>query len=165
MRGAAGAALPPSPSTRTQSAVSLSVSGASVYPPAAPTPRRDAAFARDRRWPRARRPLRLEAEPRPGRAHGPPGNGGGNMRRAIRIGAFVAMFGAGYLLGATTQPSAEAQVDELRKKAMESAGETGGPLGTAAKLGSTISGLQENVNELQGHIDTLNQIKASLPGG
>lgn len=48
---------------------------------------------------------------------------------------------------------------------MESAGETGGPLGTAAKLGSTISGLQENVNELQGHIDTLNQIKASLPGG
>ena len=87
------------------------------------------------------------------------------MRRAIRIGAFVAVFGAGYLLGTTTPPSAEAQVDELRKKAMESAGETGGPLGTAAKLGSTISGLQENVNELQGHIDTLNQIKASLPGG
>jgi len=83
----------------------------------------------------------------------------------IRIGAIVAVFGAGYLLGTVTQPTAEAQMGELGKKAMESASGQGGALGTAAQLGTTITGLQENVNELQGHIDTLNKIKAALPGG
>jgi hypothetical protein len=87
------------------------------------------------------------------------------MRRAIRIAAFVTVFGAGYLLGTLGQPPAEAQMDDLREKAMERAGEAGGPLGTAAQLGTTISGLQENVTELQGHIDTLNKIKSALPGG
>jgi hypothetical protein len=87
------------------------------------------------------------------------------MRRAIRIGALVTVFGAGYLLGAVTQPTAEAQMGELGKKAMEQAAGSGGALGTAAQLGTTISGLQENVTELQGHIDTLNKIKAALPGG
>ena len=87
------------------------------------------------------------------------------MRRAMRIGALVAVFGAGYLLGGATQPTAEAQMGEMGKKAMEQAAGQGGALGTAAQLGTTISGLQENVTELQGHIDTLNQIKAALPGG
>ncbi|MEB2345477.1 MAG: hypothetical protein OZ948_12115 [Deltaproteobacteria bacterium] len=87
------------------------------------------------------------------------------MRRAIRIGALVTVFGAGYLLGTLAQPAAEAQVGELGKKAMEQAAGQGGALGTAAQLGTTITGLQENVNELQGHIDTLNKIKAALPGG
>jgi len=83
----------------------------------------------------------------------------------IRIGAIVAVFGAGYLLGTVTQPTAEAQMGELGKKAMESAGGQGGALGSVAELGTTITGLQENVNELQGHIDTLNKIKAALGGG
>jgi len=87
------------------------------------------------------------------------------MRRAIRIGVLALVFAGGYLLGATTQPTAEAQMGELGKKAMEQAAGQGGALGTAAQLGTTISGLQENVNELQGHIDTLNKIKAALPGG
>jgi hypothetical protein len=87
------------------------------------------------------------------------------MRRAIRIAAFAVVFGAGYLLGTVTRPTAEAQMGELGKKAMEQAAGAGGPLGTAAKLGTTISGLQKNVSELQGHIDTLNEIKAALPGG
>lgn len=87
------------------------------------------------------------------------------MRRAIRIGALVAVFGAGYLFGVVSQPTAEAQMGELGKKAMEQAAGSGGALGTAAQLGTTITGLQENVNELQGHIDTLNKIKAALPGG
>lgn len=87
------------------------------------------------------------------------------MRHAIRIGALVVMFGVGYLLGTVTQPTAEAQMGELGKKAMEQAAGSGGPLGTAARLGATINGLQENVTELQAHIDTLNEIKAALPGG
>lgn len=87
------------------------------------------------------------------------------MRSAIRIGALVAVFGTGYLLGAVTQTTAEAQMGEMGKKAMEQAAGSGGPLGTAAQLGTTITGLQKNVTELQGHIDTLNKIKAALPGG
>lgn len=87
------------------------------------------------------------------------------VRRALRIGVLATVFGAGYLLATVTQPTAEAQMGELGKQAMEQAAGAGGPLGTAAKLGTTIQGLQENVNELQGHIDTLNQIKAALGGG
>ena len=56
------------------------------------------------------------------------------MRRAIRIGVLVAVFGAGYLLGTVTQPTAEAHMGELGKKAMEQAAGAGGPLGTAAQL-------------------------------
>jgi hypothetical protein len=88
-----------------------------------------------------------------------------DMTRTIRTLAFAVVFAAGYLLGTVTQESAEAQVGELGKKAMEAAGESGGPLGTAAKLGTTITGMQENVTKLQEHINTLNEIKASLPGG
>jgi len=84
----------------------------------------------------------------------------------IRIAALTTVFGAGYLVGAVTQtPPAEAQMGELGKKAMESAAGQGGALGAAAELGTTITGLQKNVTELQGHIDTLNKIKAALPGG
>lgn len=86
-------------------------------------------------------------------------------RSTLRIGFLALVFGGGYLLGAVTQPTAEAQMGELGKKAMEQAAGGGGALGTAAQLGTTITGLQENVNELQGHIDTLNKIKSALPGG
>lgn len=86
-------------------------------------------------------------------------------RRMIRIGMFTAIFGAGYLTGTVTQTPAEAQMGELGKKAMEQAAGAGGPLGAAAELGTTITGLQKNVSELQGHIDTLNKIKGALGGG
>ena len=87
------------------------------------------------------------------------------VRRAIRIGTLVCVFGAGYLLATVTQPSAEAQMGELGKSALEQAAGGGGALGSVAELGTTITGLQENVTELQGHIDTLNKIKAALGGG
>ncbi len=87
------------------------------------------------------------------------------MRRMMRVGALALVFGAGYLVATVTQPSADAQIGELGKKALEQAGGSGGALGTVAELGTTITGLQENVAELQGHIDTLNKIKAALGGG
>jgi hypothetical protein len=87
------------------------------------------------------------------------------MKRVIRVGAFAVVFAAGYLLGAVTQPPAEAQMGQLGEKAMEQAAGAGGPLGAAAELGTTITGLQKNVTELQGHIDTLNKVKSMLPGG
>lgn len=87
------------------------------------------------------------------------------MRRTIRIGMAAALFGAGYLTATVTQPSAEAQMGDVMKKATEAAGESGGPLGSAAKLGTAITGMKQNVDELQGHIATLEQIQAALGGG
>jgi len=85
-------------------------------------------------------------------------------RRSFRIAAFAVVFGTGYLLGTITHPSADAQMEQLEKKAMEHAAGAGGPLGAAAQLGETITGLQKNVSELQSHIDTLNKIKSALGG-
>lgn len=87
-------------------------------------------------------------------------------RRMIRIATLTIVFGTGYLVGAVTQTEpAEAQMGELEKKAMEQAAGQGGALGAAAELATTITGLEKNVTELQGHIATLNKIKAALPGG
>lgn len=86
-------------------------------------------------------------------------------RRVLRTLLIAAVFGVGYLLGATTQPTAEAQMGELGKKAMESAGEAGGPLGQAAKLGSQITEMREHVTALNANLDQLDEIKAALGGG
>jgi len=83
------------------------------------------------------------------------------MRRALRIAGVCAVFGAGYLAGTVAHPTAEAQMGDMMKKAAES----GGPLGQAAKLGTSIQEMQEHVAGLQKNIDTLNQIKAALGGG
>ena len=83
------------------------------------------------------------------------------LRRMVRVGVIAGAFAAGYLSGALGQaPPAQAQMGEMMKKA----GETGGPLGTAAKLGTTINEMQTHVSELQKNIDALNQIKAGLGG-
>jgi hypothetical protein len=59
-------------------------------------------------------------------------------RHALRVFLLAGVFSGGYLLGAVTQPTAEAQVGEIGKKAMEAAGDSGGALGGAAKLGTQI---------------------------
>jgi len=83
------------------------------------------------------------------------------VRRAVRVGLIAGTFAGGYLCGSLGQaPPAEAQVGDLMKKA----GESGGALGTAAKLGTTINEMQTHVSELQKNIDALNQIKAGLGG-
>jgi len=83
------------------------------------------------------------------------------MQRVLRIAGVCAVFGLGYLAGTIAHPTAEAQMGDLMKKAAES----GGPLGTAAKLGTSIEEMQQHVAGLQKNIDTLNQIKAALGGG
>jgi len=87
------------------------------------------------------------------------------MRTAMRIGALVVVFGTGYLVGAVTQPTAEAQMGEMGKKAMEAAGESGGALGAAAKLGTQITEMRDHVTALNANLDQLEKIKALLGGG
>jgi hypothetical protein len=87
------------------------------------------------------------------------------MRRAAHVALLTTAFVAGYLFATVTHPSAEAQMGDLGKKAMEAAGESGGSLGAAAKLGTSISGMREHLNALNQDVDTLEKIKTSLLGG
>jgi hypothetical protein len=94
------------------------------------------------------------------------------MTRIVRIGVLAAIFGAGYLAGTLSQPSAQAQLDNALKSAGKAAAgsaaadATGsaGALGQAAKLGSTITDMQASVDSLQKNLEVLNTIKAALGG-
>jgi hypothetical protein len=83
------------------------------------------------------------------------------IKNALRLTGIGGIFAAGYLCGAVLQPApADAQVGELMKQAAGA----GGALGTAAKLGTTITEMQKNVDALNQNIEVLNQIKAALGG-
>lgn len=86
-------------------------------------------------------------------------------RRVLRAVVLAGVFCAGYLLGAVTQPAAEAQMGDLGKKAMEAAGESGGALGAAAKLGTQITEMRDHVTALNANLDQLEKIKGLLGGG
>ncbi len=85
-------------------------------------------------------------------------------RGLIQVSVATVIFAAGMLCGMTLQRSAEAQVGDLMKQAGEAAGGQGGALGAAAKLATSITGLQQHVNELQKDVDGLKKIQAALGG-
>jgi hypothetical protein len=84
--------------------------------------------------------------------------------KAVRIGAAVAVFAFGWFCGTLSQRSADAQMGDLGKSVMEKAGDQGGALGAAAKLGTSISEIQTHLNELQKNVDTLKSVKSMLGG-
>ena len=84
--------------------------------------------------------------------------------RVIRVGAIAIVFAVGFLCGSVSQRRAEAQLGELGKQAVEKAGESGGPLGSAVKLGQAISDMQQHVDGLQKNIEVLKTVKAALGG-
>ena len=86
----------------------------------------------------------------------------GTVRRGIQVGALVAMFGAGFLFGSVTQRSANAQLGDLGKAAMEKAAGSGGAVGTVMELGSAIVEMQQHVDGLQKNIDVLKKVKSTL---
>jgi hypothetical protein len=86
------------------------------------------------------------------------------VRRAARAATFALVFSGGYVLGTLDAQPAEAQVGDLGKDLLDKASGSGGALGTAAQLGTTITDMQTNVNNLQKNIDALNKIKAALGG-
>lgn len=89
---------------------------------------------------------------------------GNSFKRSIQAAALGAMFAAGYLCGSVSQPTANAQMGDLGGAAMKQAGESGGTLGSAAKLGSAIVEMQDHVSGLQKNLDALKGIKAALGG-
>jgi hypothetical protein len=84
--------------------------------------------------------------------------------RSIRVAAVAGVFAAGFLCGSVTQRRAEAQLGELGGKAMEKAGEPGGTVGAAAKMGTAIAEMQQHVQGLQKNLDTFKAVKAALGG-
>jgi len=86
------------------------------------------------------------------------------VRRATQLATFALVFSGGYVLGTLDAEPAQAQVQDLGKDLVNKASESGGALGTAAQLGTTISDMQTNVTELQKSLETLNKIKAALGG-
>jgi hypothetical protein len=78
-------------------------------------------------------------------------------RRWVQIAVLLGMFVAGFFVGSISQRQADAQLKDLSK--------SGGVLGTAGELGSSIVEMQQHVNGLQKNLDTLKKIQATLPGG
>jgi hypothetical protein len=81
-----------------------------------------------------------------------------------RIGVVTAVFAAGFLCGSVTQHSANAGLADLGGDLMKSAADNGGPLGTAAQLGTTITDMQKNIDGLQKNLETIKKVKAILGG-
>jgi hypothetical protein len=88
----------------------------------------------------------------------------GKLTRGIRVAALAGIFAAGFVCGSVTQRRAEAQLGDMGGKAMEKAGEQGGMVGSAAKMGTTISEMEQHVQGLQKNLDTFKQVKAALGG-
>lgn len=86
------------------------------------------------------------------------------LRRAAQAAAFGLVFSGGYGLGTLDARPAEAQVEDLGKDLLGKAAGSGGALGTAAQLGTTINDMQTHVTELQKNLEVLNKIKAALGG-
>ena len=84
--------------------------------------------------------------------------------RSARVGAIAAVFAAGWLCGSVSERRAEAQLGDMGKGVMEKAGDQGGALGAAAKLGTSISDIQTHLDALQKNVDTLKGIKSLLGG-
>ncbi|MFT4571577.1 MAG: hypothetical protein ACI8TX_003233 [Hyphomicrobiaceae bacterium] len=85
-----------------------------------------------------------------------------------RIVVISAIFAFGFLAGSVNQNNAEAQFgDALKAAGAAAAGNmigTEGALGTAAKLATSITEMQESVDTLQRNLETLNTLKAALGG-
>jgi hypothetical protein len=84
--------------------------------------------------------------------------------RAVRSAIVCAIFAAGFVCGSVNQRLARAQVGDLGGKAMEKMGQQGGAMGSVAKLGSSITDMQQHLDGLQKNLETLKQVKTALGG-
>ena len=80
--------------------------------------------------------------------------------RGLSIAVMAAMFGLGYVCGSITQRSAEAQIGGL----LEKGAKMGGPIGSVAEFGSSITEMQDHISGLQKNLDTFKKVQSSLTG-
>ena len=79
------------------------------------------------------------------------------LKSSIRVTAAAAIFTAGFLLGSITQRPAEAQLGDLKGKAMDAAG-------PAAELGTQLTDMKKNLDGLQKNYDMLKKVQGLLGG-
>jgi hypothetical protein len=84
--------------------------------------------------------------------------------RSLRVAMLISTFGIGFLCGSLSQQRADAQLKELEGTMMKQAGQSGGMLGSAAQLGTSVTEMQEHVNGLQKNIETLKKVQSALTG-
>lgn len=82
----------------------------------------------------------------------------------VRIGVITVIFAAGYLCGTITQHNANAGLEDLGGDLMKKAADSGGPLGSAAQLGTTITDMQKHITGLQQNLETIKKVKSMLGG-
>jgi hypothetical protein len=80
--------------------------------------------------------------------------------RGLVTAIFVGVFALGYVCGSMTQRQAEAQIGGL----LEKAGKAGGPIGSVAQFGSSITEMQDHIAGLQKNLDTFKKVQSSLTG-
>ena len=80
--------------------------------------------------------------------------------RGLMIALFVGVFGLGYVCGSLTQRQAEAQIGGL----LEKGAKMGGPVGSIAEFGSSLTEMQDHISGLQKNLDTFKKVQASLTG-
>ena len=84
---------------------------------------------------------------------------------APNILCIVGVFTLGFLVGTVNQRYADAQKIPGVGEVLDKAGKSGGPLGSVAQLGTSISEMQTHVNGLQKNLETLKTVQAALGGG
>ena len=84
----------------------------------------------------------------------------GKVSRGLVTALFIGVFGLGYICGSMTQRQAEAQIGGL----LEKAGKAGGPIGSVAQFGSSITEMQDHIAGLQKNLDTFKKVQSSLTG-
>ncbi len=84
--------------------------------------------------------------------------------RGFQILAVLLVFALGYLCGTLTQQSANAQLKEIGKGALQQAAPSGGAVGKAVELGTAITDMQQHVDGLQKNLTTLKSIQAAIGG-
>jgi hypothetical protein len=83
---------------------------------------------------------------------------------SVRIAAVTGVFAAGFLCGTMTEQKAHAQLGEVGGDLLKRAAGSGGIIGTAAQLGTTITDMQKQIDGLQNNLGVLKKIKTSLMG-
>ena len=87
-----------------------------------------------------------------------------SMLNTARIGIVTVVFGAGFLCGSMTQHNANAGLEDLGGDLMKKASDSGGALGSAAQLGTTITDMEKHISGLQKNLDTIKKVKSMLGG-
>jgi hypothetical protein len=84
--------------------------------------------------------------------------------RGFQVLLVLLVFALGFICGNLTQQSADAQLKEIGKGALQQAAPSGGAVGKAVELGKSITEMQQHVDGLQKNINTLKNIQSALGG-